>query len=83
MGITHTYTDPDELHVVDGVLDTTNTYIFASVITAKLDLPGWWPARVVACVEQKPFDYGHLCKGEYGYLASAEAFAERRSQLVN
>ena len=77
----HKFTD-DEVRLVDGQVDSTDTYMLAMMLASKLALPGWWPTRVVAAIEGSPFNYDYLSKGEYRHLASAEAFADRRRRTL-
>ena len=75
------FTD-DEVRLVDGQADSTDTYILAILVASRLGLPGWWPARVVASIEGGPFNYGYLSEGEYRHLLSAAAFADRRQRTL-
>ena len=77
----HMFAD-DEVRLVDGQVDRANTYMFAMLVASRLGLHGWWPTRVVAAIEGGPFNFGHLSKGEYRHLASAEAFANRRQRTL-
>jgi hypothetical protein len=49
----------DHSRIVDG----SNSYVLAMLIAARLELPGWWPTRVVSSIERGTFDFGHLKKG--------------------